>query len=213
VSSHQHFFSFFFFYFTGFDVLDEAFLDMPASPLAPQSLVMETIWVAQWISRLLALAQNPNHTHRLYIADRSPYSAEFYANQGHLLRPVIDEQLKELEQHGIQVITVYVKVQPDLLWRRIQARLQREPQRLKYHEDSRDWMERCLKFYEGHPWNFVVHNDERSINDTQCDVVSQLKSQTVCYCGITKLHSRLISSCIVIPILQSCCSYFEVIMC
>jgi len=33
---------------TGFDVLDEAFLDMPEYMLHPQSLLMETTWVCAW---------------------------------------------------------------------------------------------------------------------------------------------------------------------
>jgi hypothetical protein len=33
----------------GFEVLDEAFMNMKESPLHPQSLVMETIWMSQWV--------------------------------------------------------------------------------------------------------------------------------------------------------------------
>ncbi|KAJ4459984.1 hypothetical protein PAPYR_4062 [Paratrimastix pyriformis] len=164
----------------GFQVLDEAFLNMPRSPLPPQSLVMESIWVSQWIQRILALALEDGASEKLYIADRSPYSAEFYADHGHLLRPILDQQIQQLHSHGIHVVTVYIKVQTDLLWHRILDRLQREPHRLKYHEDSREWMERCLRFYDSHHWDFIVANDERSIADTQLDVVSQLKRTEDC---------------------------------
>lgn len=37
----------------GFDVLDEAFVDMPEFSLHPQTLVMESIWVSRWIERCL----------------------------------------------------------------------------------------------------------------------------------------------------------------
>jgi hypothetical protein len=37
----------------GYNVFDEAFMDMPSVNLHPQSFVMENIWVSRWIQRLL----------------------------------------------------------------------------------------------------------------------------------------------------------------
>lgn len=37
----------------GYNVFDEAFMDMPSVNLHPQSFVMENIWVSHWIQRLL----------------------------------------------------------------------------------------------------------------------------------------------------------------
>ncbi len=80
---------------------------------------------------------------------RSPYSAVFYAANGHLLEQVIRHQVVELEsQANIKVITVSLKVKEDLLWDRISKRLQREPERKKYREDQWDWMQQVRLFYD-----------------------------------------------------------------
>ncbi len=98
--------------------LDEAFFTMPEYALHPQSLVMETLWVAKWVERLLkkqadlvAGGAAPGKN-AIFIADRSPYSAVFYAQGGHgrLLEPVIDAMIRELAVHDIHIITVHVQV-------------------------------------------------------------------------------------------------------
>lgn len=51
------------------------------------------------------------HRQRVFIADRSPFSAVFYAPNGSLLEPVIRQQMVELmEQAGIHIITVNLQV-------------------------------------------------------------------------------------------------------
>ena len=130
-----------------FWVLDEGFMDMPAYALHPQSLLMETTWVCQWFTRLLkkmsenkAAGGGVPGMEQVFIADRSPFSACFYSRRGgELLDPVIREQIKEVrEAAGIEVYTVYVKVEKEVLWNRIQSRLQNEPERKKYDEDKRE---------------------------------------------------------------------------
>eukprot|EP00771_Trimastix_marina_P002992 gnl/Trimastix_PCT/4172.p2 GENE.gnl/Trimastix_PCT/4172~~gnl/Trimastix_PCT/4172.p2 ORF type:complete len:214 (+),score=77.33 gnl/Trimastix_PCT/4172:64-705(+) len=147
----------------GFDVLDEAFIDMPSYAIHPQSLMMESVWLSNWFTRLLQRSHEMTPEQRsrtIYIADRSPYSAEFYANKGHLLQPLITEQIKELrEQADIHIYTVYVRVEKELLWGRILQRLQREPHRAKYNEGSRAWLEQAYSFYDSHRWDFVVDNN------------------------------------------------------
>jgi len=148
----------------GFKVLDEAFLDMPTFSIPNQSLTMETVWVSNWFQRLLKMekieSQNPNRQPSIYIADRSPYSAILYSkNKGHYLDPIISEQIVELKKYtDIDIKTVYLRVDKDLLWKRIQNRLLKEPERMKYNEDSYEWMEETVNFYEGRQWDFVVDN-------------------------------------------------------
>lgn len=81
---------------------------------------------------------------QIFVADRSPFSACFYSQRGgHLLDPVIREQIKEVrEAAGIEVYTVYCKVEKEVLWGRIQDRLVDQPERTKYNEDKREWMVR-----------------------------------------------------------------------
>lgn len=82
---------------------------------------METIWVSKWIERCLEkqkeFKNKFGHDQTIYFADRSPYSAVFYAKgpEGKLL-VLVQAQLKQLhELAGITVITVYVKVDPEVL--------------------------------------------------------------------------------------------------
>ncbi|GKT34791.1 putative multi-domain containing protein [Aduncisulcus paluster] len=144
----------------GFNVLDEAFLDMPSFELHPQTLTMEFVWVAHWFTRILKLHAECPPSKRdttIFIADRSPYSACFYAqNGGELLSPIIRKQIDELTSSGIFIFAALLSVEKELLWKRICARLAREPHRVKFNEGSRKWMEKTYKFYESQKWNLVV---------------------------------------------------------
>jgi len=81
------------------------------------------------MQRLLLLAEQDPH--RVVITDRSPFSAVFYTQQsnGALLEPLIVACLKDMRAHGVELYTVHVKVDADVLWRRIQTRLVAEPER------------------------------------------------------------------------------------
>ena len=64
--------------------------------------------------------------------------------------------MKEVrEAAGIEVYTVYLQVERELLWSRIMDRLKREPGRVKYREDKREWMESTLQFYDNFKWDMV----------------------------------------------------------
>ena len=126
----------------GFDVLDEGFLNMPSFSIKPQSLVMESIWVSNWFQRLLQMQKDFQQLYgdaamkKIFIADRSPYSAVYYAGKnGPLLTPLIRQGIEDLQtEAGIYVITVSVKVDQELLWQRIKDRIKLEPERVKYNE-------------------------------------------------------------------------------
>jgi L-rhamnose mutarotase len=66
---------------------------------------------------------------KVFIADRSPFSAALYArSHGSLLPPLVEQHLAELStQAGVHVYTVHVSVERQMLWERIQKRLAREP--------------------------------------------------------------------------------------
>lgn len=133
----------------GYIVQDEAFVDMPAFSMHPQSLMMETTWVCNWFSRILKTEheirnskvngyQKDANKDVVVIADRSPYSAIFYCQNSQarsLLEPLIQAQIKELRENtGIDIVTVHLTVEPDVLWSRIQNRLLLEPFRVSLHE-------------------------------------------------------------------------------
>jgi hypothetical protein len=159
-------------------------MDMPAYALHPQSLLMETTWVCQWFTRLLKKMSElkaANHgeglgLEQIFVADRSPFSACFYSQRGgHLLDPVIREQIKEVrEAAGIEVYTVYCKVEKETLWNRIQERLVDQPERTKYNEDKREWMDKTLEFYDNFNWDIVVNNTNTTMPYLMQDILRKL---------------------------------------
>jgi len=145
-------------------------MDMPAYSLHPQSLLMETMWATQWFKHVLEKAASLSDEERanaVFVADRSPYSAAFYARRdGALLEPVIRSQIEEIkEEAGVHVITVHLAVAPELLWSRIQDRLVREPFRVRYREGERSWMETTQAWYDAFQWDVTVHNGEAPVAD------------------------------------------------
>ena len=198
----------------GYSVLDEAFLDMPEYALHPQSLLMETTWVCAWFERILRRAaedKKKDQPDEVFIADRSPFSAVFYAAKGFLLKEVIKEQMAEvLSQGGIEIHTVLVKVSvpcllaprplprartqahpppppslpPSLqvdtaiLWERIQARLRREPERVRYNEGKIEWMQKTLDFYNHFEWDAEVSNDDGSLAEVMENVLTVVKRRS-----------------------------------
>ncbi|SIP85948.1 Hypothetical protein PACV_233 [Pacmanvirus A23] len=143
-----------------YNVLDEGFLEMPKFTLPPQSFTMEFIWMSKWIERLLKL--QINNPSGIYFADRSPFSVLFYAPDGNILEPTINKIINDLKIHAdIEIITVYIDVQKDILWNRIQERLKLEPERRKYNEHKYSWMETTLEFYQknNHLWQYKLENN------------------------------------------------------
>lgn len=97
-----------------------------------------------------------------------------YSSNGHLLEPVIREQMREVELHAnVQFHTVHVQVERELLWQRILARLDREPERYRYNEHKQEWMDETLAFYNGFKWDLTVTNDKRTL-PTIVENLSQL---------------------------------------
>jgi thymidylate kinase len=177
---------------SGENVIDEGFLDMPKFSLNPQSFTMELLWVAKWIERILTIREaaaqpgtvvQPNEmvaraeetvqpngmAAQLIYADRSPFSALFYAPDGDLMREVIKKAIENmLQEANIEIKTIYIRVDSEILWGRITDRLKVEPYRIKYREDSRDWMNTTVQFYEKNVdlWDVVVDNDSGTIDLT-----------------------------------------------
>eukprot|EP00753_Platysulcus_tardus_P000783 PLAT10711.1.p1 GENE.PLAT10711.1~~PLAT10711.1.p1 ORF type:complete len:286 (-),score=125.06 PLAT10711.1:90-947(-) len=171
----------------GYWVLDEGFLDMPEYALHPQSLLMETAWVCAWFQRLLKhdnelkKGRLPGVRGRtpILIADRSPFSAVFYAKSGHLLESVIRQQMEEVRTAaGIEIWTVCITVERELLWSRICDRLRAEPSREKYNEDKRSWMEAVVDFYETFSWDLVVDNSDVTIPQLMTAVIASVAGKS-----------------------------------
>ena len=177
----------------GYSILDEAFLDMPDYALHPQSLLMETTWVCAWFQRILRKAAEgraKGDDDQVFIADRSPFSAVFYAANGHLLEQVIREQMKEVQAaSNIEIHTICVQVDAEVLWGRIQARLQREPERVRYNEDKREWMSKTLDFYSTFRWDMRVPNNHGSLVDVQRAVLEMVAARSKPFSAIVRKRS------------------------
>ena len=140
---------------------------MPSTKIGPQSLLMETQWVCSWFLRLLNLCEDDEkENNEIYICDRSPFSAVCYANRGgkksgHLLEEVIREHVREVKDAaGIEVYTVHVDVNKEVLWQRIQGRLKQFPERKLYNEHKRAHMDNITSFYDNFSWDCVVDNSK-----------------------------------------------------
>ena len=155
----------------GYDVLDEAFVGMEHFGLDPQSLIIESFWVTGWFRRLLEMQQRLGGrdacADSVFIADRSPYSASFYARAtlGPVLHTLAEGMIAELRSCGIHVHTVHVRVRDDLLWQRISERLVAEPHRRRFNEHERAWMDAIVGAYAQRTWDAHIENNDASLDE------------------------------------------------
>lgn len=165
-------------------------MDMPLhANMHPQSLVMEMNWVSGWFQRILFEASKGGNT--VLITDRSPISAVFYTQKGlgALLAPLISAQIQELREAGVEIYTVHIKCDTEVLWDRVKQRLVLEPERAMYKEDSTDWLNEVKAFYDLFPgWDFTVENNS---NDRDC--FKDLCSHIVSLVSSRSPHMREIS--------------------
>lgn len=172
----------------GHRTMDEGFLDQAhLGGLHPQTLVMESLWVARWVERLLVtqsgLERDGGRTAPTVIfADRSPYSAVCYAQaRGDLLEPLIGQQIEDLcGQANVHVYTVYLHLPLDTLWSRVQSRLLIQPERKAYREHVREWMDAVFTFYADRDeagactWDYTVDRTHLDVPATTEAVLSIL---------------------------------------
>ena len=137
----------------GYSVENELFIDVQASPLDPQSFLNESCWVSAWFQRVLQSKAS------ILVTDRSPFSAVCFSKTNNsLLDNMVKANIAEMEEIGVHVKTVHVKVEEPKLWDRICARLEKNPHREKYNEGSRPWLKQVLQFYESHEWDYEIDN-------------------------------------------------------
>ena len=139
-----------------YDVEPEVFVDLAPSDLHPQGLLSEMTWAASWFQRVIR-----HQNRRLLFIDRSPYSAVLYAKaHNSLLASIVAAGIAELQEIGIHIRIVYVRAPEEQLWERVQARLKRCPERAKYNEGDREWLQTCMDFYERGQWAHTVENTD-----------------------------------------------------
>lgn len=162
---------------SGFELLDEGFLDMPSTSLHPQTLMMESIWASRWFERIL-IKQRMCGDDKVIVADRSPFSAVYYSGNGHLLDPIIQGCIDELkEKANIHIYTICIRVDESLLWNRIKQRLEHEPERARYNEDSIEWMRKTNRWYLSRTWDFIVDNNASLISKSVAQMFAEIGTQ------------------------------------
>lgn len=141
------------------DVQEEFFMDVQPNRLDPQSFFNEITWCTNWFQ---AIIKRANAGCKLLFCDRSPYSAAVYAKaNGELVTQVCQRMIEELKQVDVQFIMVRVSVPRDELWKRILKRLEQFPERKRYGEHVRTWMDNTEDWYDRHEklWDYTVQND------------------------------------------------------
>jgi len=149
----------------------------------PQSFTMEFGWIWNWFNRLMKIRSQHMDKDMVVIADRSPYSAVFYARDGsgHKMQDSIAHMIQEVRHVGIDIYTVKVHVDKETLFRRIALRLEQEPQRANYNEDKLEWNAHIYKMYqEFTAWDMVLDNSsERKIFvELVHNVIQQVQQRT-----------------------------------
>ena len=70
-----------------------------------------------------------------------------------------------------------MQVERSILWSRIQDRLAREPERVKYNEGSFEWMEKTQDFYEHFDWDMTVENNHNSLDEVTRSLLETLEAR------------------------------------
>ena len=70
-----------------------------------------------------------------------------------------------------------MQVDRHVLWERIQERLAREPERVKYNEGSFEWMEKTQDFYEHFDWDMTVENNHNSLGEVTASLLETLEER------------------------------------
>jgi hypothetical protein len=91
------------------------------------------------------------------------------------LEDVIRAQIEELKMNAdIDLFTVSMGVKEDLLWSRIQDRLRRCPERVKYNEHSYEWMQETLRFYNNFKWDMTLENNDGHIDSVKRELLARV---------------------------------------
>lgn len=146
----------------GFTILNEGFMQ-ESELLHPQSFTMEFGWVWNWFDRLMKIRAKYRNKDMVVIADRSPYSAVFYAHDdnGFKMQDAISHMIEEVKKIDIDIYTVMVHVDKETLFRRIASRLAQEPHRAAYNEHKIEWNEHIYKKYQAfNQWDLVLDNNQ-----------------------------------------------------
>mmetsp|Transcript_10020 Transcript_10020/g.14751 ORF Transcript_10020/g.14751 Transcript_10020/m.14751 type:complete len:261 (+) Transcript_10020:47-829(+) len=172
----------------GFHVIDEGFMTEEVY-LHPQTFVMEMTWITTWFQRLLKIKHEADEESKrtnkykeiVLIADRSPFSAIFYARggKGNLFDSCIRESMKDLETEQIEILTVKIHVEKKKLMSRIAKRLKKHPDRKNYNEHLYEWNSSIYDKYEQYKGFDLVLDNTQDLKKFD-DLIEQLLTSVNC---------------------------------
>ena len=101
--------------------------------------------------------------------------------------------MKELKEVAdVHVHTVHLRTERALLWDRIQARLQLEPERAALREDRMDWMDKVLDFYDSLSWDITLANNETTMCDLVEGVMQALRPLSPAVAGVVAANEPVV---------------------
>lgn len=144
----------------GYSTMKENYIACDVNDIDNRFLISKWYWIANWFKRVIDLSRSSDAV--IVFSDRSPLEAGLWTEQCSPLMEALKVSFCELKLLNIQVRHVYLKCDRDILWSRVQERLQNEPHRMKYNENNLDFFNALVKAYDRYNslWDHVV--------DTSC---------------------------------------------
>jgi len=136
--------------------LDEGFITNRKDYFDPQGFYREMQWGMKWLERLEDICAPYYDTDKkkfkdegVIVTDRSPYSSCVYAKKdGYQTKKIFDISLKEFKEKGVNLYIIYLDGDKCKLMKRILERLEHEPERKKFKEDSKEHLEDVIHRYK-----------------------------------------------------------------
>jgi thymidylate kinase len=150
-------------------ILKENFIDKKNEKelFNPQSFYKEVTWAMEMFNRIERACTRTcvcNNKKEVLFVDRSPYTAIFYnrdsiAKENSSIKNIIDKIFRDFKEKGIHLYTICLVGKPEKIWNRVNERLKKEPERLKYTEDDRKWFNKQVGSYSNFKWDYIVENN------------------------------------------------------
>ena len=124
-------------------------------------------YLGGWFSNVIIKMQNlsARRAELFLVSDRCPYDVCSFVEDRQKLMESVQMYIEELKySFGIELRTAYVRVEEEVMLRRIKTRLIEQSWRLKYHEDEDEYMRYTRDFFEKNidKWNYIVENNDGS---------------------------------------------------
>lgn len=152
-----------------YHTIGENFLDFkPFADLEQQGAVNELLWMSNLIRKLSTIHED------ITICDRSPYSVIPYCANGADFAKVCDAVREELDAL-YDIVTIYIQVDPKILYKRIKKRFQLLPGRPLLQENDMTHLRNVVQYYETAKWTYSLNNNNFNAIFGVIDIIEQLK--------------------------------------